>query len=374
MRTTPTAARRLLLLVVVCAGLVLPSSAAGASVTAQRHVDGTLGSHGWYVSNVHVYWTFAPPPDNSTGCDAKTLTADGVTAFHCVAAWNGPPVFNFDDAFNVGVDRTAPTLHGVPSRPPGANGWYTKPVKITFVGTDGTSGIAGCSSATYAGPDSANATVSGTCTDRAGNVGRASVQLAYDSDPPTLGRVTVKHGNRSVLLSWRCSADTRVVHVTRSGGKRSSRRSGAKNAPELLYSGTGSTYRDKGLRPGAKYRYTVTAFDTATNAASKTVAVRATGRLINPFPGQRVSARPHLAWLPVKGASYYNVQLIRGHRILSAWPTRTGLTLQRSWVYAGHRYELRPGLYRWYVWPGFGVRGKAKYGRLLGSSTFVYGG
>jgi hypothetical protein len=28
-------------------------------------------------------------------------------------------------------------------------------------------------------------------------------------------------------------------------------------------------------------------------------------------------------------------------------------------------------VYRWYVWPGFGRISAARYGRLLGSSTFV---
>jgi hypothetical protein len=39
-------------------------------------------------------------------------------------------------------------------------------------------------------------------------------------------------------------------------------------------------------------------------------------------------------------------------------------------VFQGHRYRLGAGLYRWYVWPGFGSRAQARYGRRLGGSTF----
>jgi hypothetical protein len=40
-------------------------------------------------------------------------------------------------------------------------------------------------------------------------------------------------------------------------------------------------------------------------------------------------------------------------------------------MFNGHRYRLRPGTYRWYVWPGYGRISASHYGALLGSSTFV---
>ena len=351
----------LLLLVVACASLAVPSSAASASF--DRHVDGTLGANGWYVSNVHVYWTFDPQPDTDPGCENRLLKNDGVTNFDCIATWGTQTL---TDAFSVSVDQTPPAVHAVLGRKPDANGWYNKPVTVSFAGTDATSGMAGCSSATYGGPDKATAVVSGSCKDKAGNVGAASVHLAYDSTPPPpLGHVTVKHGDETVLLSWKASADTKMVQVTRSG---------AKAAPKLVYSGSGSSYEDQGLRAGAKYKYTLTAFDAASNSTAETVGITATGRLLDPFPGETVSSRPRLSWVPVKGAGYYNVQLIRGHRILSAWPARANFKVPVHWKYRGHHYRLRHGVYRWYVWPGFGVRAKAKYGKLVGGSTFRYAG
>jgi hypothetical protein len=327
-------------------------------------VRGTLGANGWYVSNVNVSWQFDPAPDQTQGCDVRTISSDGHTHIVCTAWWGQVRV---DYPLDIYVDKTPPAVHGGPSRPPDASGWYNKPVTIMFSGTDATSGIAGCSGLIYAGPDSGNASVAGTCTDNAGNVGSAAYGFAYDSTPPTLGTVTAKHGKRSVLLSWTVSPDTQVSQVTRSGGRK-------KGAAKVVYRGTANAYRNTGLRVGAKYQYTVTAFDQASNAAARTLPVTATGALINPVPGQRVTSPPRLAWLPVKGASYYNVQLIRDGRILSAWPTRANFKLPRSWIYHGRRYRLRAGVYRWYVWPGFGKLAQARYGRLLGKSSFVYAG
>ncbi|HEY5428458.1 MAG TPA: hypothetical protein VIK04_05020, partial [Solirubrobacteraceae bacterium] len=69
--------------------------------------------------------------------------------------------------------------------------------------------------------------------------------------------------------------------------------------------------------------------------------------------------------------TYYNVQLFRRGKVLSAWPTRASLRLPRSWRFRGHRHRLAPGRYRWYVWPGFGPRQAARYGHVVGTATFA---
>lgn len=359
MQRVPTASRRLLVFVVALVSLALPSAA--PANTYDHHITGGSGTNGWYTSNVSIYWTFDPPPTMTQGCDARTITTNGTTNLDCKVWWG---LSMSDDPVAISIDKTVPAVHAVPSRPPDANGWYNHPVPVSFAGSDATSGLAGCSSTTYGGPDNGNASVAGTCTDNAGNVGSATYGFSYDATPPSLAKVTAKHGDRSVLLAWTASPDTQVEQVARSRGS---------NPSKLIYRGTAHALRDKGLRPGAKYHYTVTAFDVAGNSATQALTVTGTGRLVNPVPGERVSSRPHLAWLPVKGARYYNVQLFRGGRILTAWPRHGHFKLPRSWVYHGHHYRLRPGVYRWYVWPGFGLLGQAHYGRLLGGSTFVYG-
>jgi len=354
--------RWLLFLVLASACLAVPAGAQAQSYTISVTEQGTPGSNGWYVSNVLLQWTFvpnSPPPEVGQDC-LPGVSAEGVTHIDCTAVWVGGSA---EVKFNVAIDKTAPTVHAVASRKPDANGWYNKPVSFSFAGTDATSGVASCSSASYSGPGKDKASVSGTCTDKAGNVGHGAAKFSYDADPPTIGSVTAQHGDRSVSLRWTMSADADLCQV---------KRTGAKGPAKVVYRGTGSTFLDKGLRAAAKYQYTVIAYDEAGNTATNTLTVTATGRLLNPVPGQRVTSPPHLAWLAAKGASYYNVQLIRGKRILSAWPARTSLKLRGSWTFHGHRYRLRPGVYRWYVWPGFGKRKQAHYGRLLGSNSFVY--
>jgi hypothetical protein len=142
-----------------------------------------------------------------------------------------------------------------------------------------------------------------------------------------------------------------------------------------------------------RYTYDVTVKDNAGNTASASVSgtpaaptngtavtstpgtpKKSTRGLLGPLPGAHVSARrpPLLRWLPVTKARYYNVQLhFRGHKVLSAWPARPRYRLKARWTYAHKLQHLRPGRYRWMVWPGFGRRAKANYGRLIGQSTFV---
>jgi len=354
-----------LFLLVAFACLALPAAAGAETfvptvpfVSLTPVIQGTAGSNGWYVSNVVLGWQFNPnPPDTVHGCFIGAITAEGVTHIDCKATWGENSA---EVVLNISIDKTAPAVHGVPSRGPDANGWYNHPVSFTFAGTDATSGIASCSSLTYSGPDNSKASVAGTCTDKAGNVGHAVYKFSYDATPPTVGSLAAEHGNRSVLLTWQPSAGTKVSQVSR-GGK-------------VIYQGAGSEIRDKGLRVGSKYKYTVAATDEAGNTGTATLAVTATGPLTSPVPGERVTSRPHLTWLPVKGATYYNVQLYRDGRILSVWPKRTNLTLPASWSYQGQHLRLRKGSYRWYVWPGFGKKSQAHYGKLLGSDSFVFAG
>jgi hypothetical protein len=64
--------------------------------------------------------------------------------------------------------------------------------------------------------------------------------------------------------------------------------------------------------------------------------------------------------------------LYRGSvKILSAWPVKANLVLQKRWKFQGRKYTLTAGGYRWYVWPGFGARAAANYGEMLGFSSFT---
>lgn len=90
-----------------------------------------------------------------------------------------------------------------------------------------------------------------------------------------------------------------------------------------------------------------------------------------PKDGAQLKKPPKLAWASESDADYYNLQLLRnGVRIFTAWPTKTSLTLRKTWKYEGRKYTLTPGRYEWFVWPGFGPRKDANYGALLGTRSF----
>ncbi|MBV9002130.1 MAG: hypothetical protein JO304_23950, partial [Solirubrobacterales bacterium] len=207
-----------------------------------------------------------------------------------------------------------------------------------------------------------------TCVDTAGKtVTVASAPFAFDNTPPSLA-VGATSGDRSVMLTWQTSGDvapTASVVVTRS------RTGGHAAASTTVYAGDAAGFQDTHVRNGVRYQYTVTAFDQAGNASSQAITVIPGPHLLAPAANAVVTAPPMLSWTPVRGATYYNVQLYRGGKVLSIWPTQADLQLRRKWRFDGRRYHLKAGQYRWYVWPGFGRRSSARYGHVIGSGTFV---
>jgi hypothetical protein len=331
-------------------------------------IIGTIGGSGWYRSNVTVNWAIREDVSIILGTEcalATTLTADTPgTRLTCRAWSDGGETMK---SVTIRIDKTPPAASAAADRQPDANGWYNRPLTVTASGTDATSSIAGCTSAQYAGPDNVSAQVAGSCSDIAGNVTSTSFSFKYDATGPSITALSTKVGNRSVQLAWRKSIDTQIIEVLRAPGW-------AGQGETVVYRGSETGYRDTGLVVGRKYEYRVTGVDEAANRAEQKVGVVATGALLSPAPAERVTAPPNLVWTPVRRASYYNIQLIRGRRVLSAWPVRPSFQLRRTWLYKGRRYRLRPGVYRWYVWPGYGRVSAARYGRPLGSSSFVVSG
>jgi hypothetical protein len=353
-----------LALLCVAALLASPGSGGAAGPSITPVVQGTAGVNGWFRSNVTVNWQISPLPSSSTGCDAVTLTADTTgRAVTCTASWSDGTSITVRKV--VRIDRGAPAVSPAPDRGPDANGWYNHPLGVTFVGSDPVSGVASCGRILYVGPDNRSASVNGSCTDQAGNVASASFALKYDSTAPVFQRVFVSHGKGAVTLRWQTSPDVQLSEVVRS-------RAAVHGSDLRRYHGKAKSMRDRHLRIGRAYGYRVTVWDRAANSVSRLVMVTATGALTSPVPAARITKRPRLAWLPVYHASFYNVQLIRGHRkILSVWPTQTHVRLGWRWLYRGHHYRLSPGIYRWFVWPGYRVGGGVRYGRSLGGSSFV---
>ena len=188
--------------------------------------------------------------------------------------------------------------------------------------------------------------------------------------PANVSNLQVFTGSGFVRLVWNTVSGAMQYLVYRSlGGARGL----ADGHGDLVYKGTATTYTDRGLKNGVEYRYVVVSEDSAGNQSAG-VAAAAMPRLNllrSPKDGARLKTVPKLVWTRNAEASYYNVQLYRGQqKILSSWPVVATMKLKRTWKYEGKRFTLTKGVYRWYVWPGFGGRAAVDYGELLGSSTF----
>ena len=346
---------------------------------------------GWYNHPVEIGFTGSDETSGIQACTAASYAGpDSATA--SVRGSCSDMAGNQSGPLDFGLkyDATAPVVSGAaPERPPDHAGWFSRPVRFDVTGTDATSGLAECPSVAYAGPDSATASVNAGCRDQAGNFATHLFALKYDATPPVLSDLRAAGLNRGVALSWRASADTESVEVVRTPGV-------GDEPATTVFRGLAASFVDGRVANGVRYTYEARALDAAGNGVSQTVVGVPVGtgadaappgptaparrraryrrpRLLAPRLGTivRPGRPPLLRWTPVRRARYYNVQLWRrGAKILSAWPARPRHQLKRRWKYGGRSWRLEPGRYRWFVWPGFGPRSKADYGRRMGPGRF----
>ena len=128
----------------------------------------------------------------------QTLTADTKGTKLFCTAWSGSQSSGQTDAEQiVKVDATPPVVSAaVPERPPDYGGWFNHPVTFAMKGSDATSGIAACSTATYCGPDGAGVLVTAGLHRRSRELTScASFPLNYDATPPRAPAVTASPSN-----------------------------------------------------------------------------------------------------------------------------------------------------------------------------------
>jgi hypothetical protein len=324
-------------------------------------------SNGWYNHAVTVGWAGSDSASGVESCtDPSTYAGPDSAGVSFGGACTDKAGNSSSSSFELSYDATPPAVSARAERGPDHNGWYNRPVKIDFVGTDALSGVDSCTSMTYSGPFIKSIKPVGGCRDRAGNSGFASVPIDYDSDPPKLSRVAVESRADADVVSWKSSSSDDIATVSRTprGGRSAT-----------IFHASGATFVDKGIKPGLEYRYSIQTSDQAGNE-SKRLSRLALPKVLTL---QNRGYLPHTAGAPVlrlptvAGVRYYHVQLFRqGVRIYAAWPLAPQLALRTSWKWAGRSYKLTPGRYRWFAWAGFGRRSAARY-KLLGSAYFIVG-
>src|SRR5215212_8093851 len=222
-----------------CAGLLIAnwsivSASAETPALTYECSPAPTDCTGWYRKSLTVKWIWStgdaayfagdcvPNPDTWVTFSADTAGLE---------TWCEVKDANSNDRARrsvvVHIDKTPPSVAAVTARPPDYGGWFNHPVSVLFQGTDPTSGVASCSSSTYAGPEAAGAAVSGSCEDVAWNVGTGSLVMNYDAVPPAPPSVDAMPGNRRVRLTWTTSpgATSEVVRLAR------------KQVPAVIYQG-----------------------------------------------------------------------------------------------------------------------------------------
>jgi hypothetical protein len=85
-----------------------------------------------------------------------------------------------------GIDNDLPQITASVNPPPNATGWNNTNVTVSFACVDAISGIASCSAPVVVSAEAAGQVVTGTATDRAGNVTTNSVTINLDKTGPSL--------------------------------------------------------------------------------------------------------------------------------------------------------------------------------------------
>jgi hypothetical protein len=201
------------------------------------NVAGTLGTNGWYTSDVSIAWSVADAetPVTSPACAPGSVTSDtpGAT-FSCSATSTGGTATS---TVTVKRDATAPVVAYA-----GNAGSYTvdQTVAITCSATDAMSGIASASCANVAGAAYSFAiganSFSATATDQAGNVGGAVASFTVTVTPAGIcalvNQFVANKGNANAMCKQLEQNGTRafINHVEAQSGKALS----APNAATLI--------------------------------------------------------------------------------------------------------------------------------------------
>src|SRR5512133_63276 len=167
------------------------SPALTASLDMQVAITGTLGTNGWYVTNVTVKWTVTGET-RTQGCDTQNVTVDTPGQTITCQAWNDDTGESGSKSVTIKLDKTAPELVPDPVPDPNANGWHKAALTVRFPGSDLTSGIASCTAdQAYGGPDTSGFDITGSCTDKAGNSsGPKTYTVKYDTKNPTVDGIS----------------------------------------------------------------------------------------------------------------------------------------------------------------------------------------
>jgi hypothetical protein len=181
--------------------------------------SGTLGTNGWYVSDVGVTWTpsTAGPSGQSLSpdCAQTTLTTDSPSSTFTCTVTTGAGIASAPGSVTVKRDVSVPVVTPTPSGPlNGVTGWYTGDASVAWsaVAAGPSGATANCPVATV-NTNTAGQELTCTATSGAGKSTTGHITIKLDATVPT---VTATPSGTLGSGDWYTSNVT--VHFTVSAG------------------------------------------------------------------------------------------------------------------------------------------------------------
>lgn len=229
-------------------------------------------SNGWNKGNVVATYTATDTLSGlSSGAPAsgtKTFTAEGANQSHTFTMTDKAGNTSSATVGNVNIDKTAPTISSSAATSDAklytSGIWTRLDVTVSFVCTDGPSGVAGLSAPATITTEGANQSVAGVCVDRADNSSKTIFGgINIDKTAPVI-TITQPTNGAGYTLNQKVAADYGCTDNL------------------LLANCNGTVADNRNLdtsTPGAK-TFTVTSTDSAGNTATTTVNYTVAGYLI----------------------------------------------------------------------------------------------
>jgi hypothetical protein len=173
------------------------------SPATSAFLDRQSDFNGWHTRQVTARFSGSDSVSGVASCSAPIAYAGPDTASSQLTGTCRDRAGNQSSAtVTFKYDATAPEVtRAIAARPPDRYGWYNRPVAFSFAGADATSGVASCSTVTYSGPSSEQASVTGTCSDNAGHTSTPrAFTLRYSR--PLVTPASGEDVRRPVTLDW----------------------------------------------------------------------------------------------------------------------------------------------------------------------------
>lgn len=214
----------------------------GSVPAVTSSISGTEGSNGWYTTSVTVSLSTSDPTSGIGNTEYKIDDGDWQAYMAPFTIGEGEHtlaykcVDNAGNAFTSGpvpikIDSTAPVLTAdVPD--PNVNGWHNAAVRISFIATDATSGVATVTPEVTISTEGEGQSATGTATDAAGNIASITVSginidktapvITYTRTPANVngwnsGDVTVTFAGTDALSGVASVTDTVTVSTEGEG-------------------------------------------------------------------------------------------------------------------------------------------------------------